>query len=206
MKSNRALVFGAATIVLVWPIRQYQSSWRHDDLCYFPFKYRYYNIPSSRRHDNRIRLDSRHHFSLFLSSSSLNKSTTFTSPIAFNDTDISSPKPESAVEYYCASSVALTLDGYNNTGALDDEGTPDASLLSNIDVNSTIGTAVPLVDGAGARWSSPHTGNSSRFGNLVAGLDLTRRFHVLQHSRLYQTSLHINIRTSSSAYKTPNIS
>ncbi|KAJ7583860.1 hypothetical protein C8J56DRAFT_748768, partial [Mycena floridula] len=97
-------------------------------------------------------------------SSSLNKSTTSTSPIAFNDTDISSPKPESAIEYYRASSVALTLDGYNNTGALGDEGTPDTPLPSNIDmtllncVNSTIGTAVPLVDGAGARWSSPHAG------------------------------------------------
>ncbi|KAJ7583873.1 hypothetical protein C8J56DRAFT_952087 [Mycena floridula] len=97
--------------------------------------------------------------------SSLNTANTSTSPVAFSDTDASSPKPESAVEYYRASSVALTLDGYNNTGALGDEGTPDTPLPSNIDVtllnclNSTIGTAVPLVDGAGARWSSPHVGS-----------------------------------------------
>ncbi|KAF8163560.1 hypothetical protein B0H34DRAFT_652185 [Crassisporium funariophilum] len=92
-------------------------------------------------------------------SSNINSPTTIT-PTAYNDS-LAFAKPEQAVQYYRASSVALTLDGYNNTGALGPEGTPDTPLPSNIDtnllncLNATIGEAVPLVGGAGLRWSSP---------------------------------------------------
>lgn len=75
----------------------------------------------------------------------------------YNDTSIS-PKPEQTIQYYRASSVALTLDGYNNTGVFGDEGTPDTPLPSPIDttllncLNYTIGEAVPLVSGANLRY------------------------------------------------------
>lgn len=82
--------------------------------------------------------------------------------IAFTYNDsLVSPKPEQAVEYYRASSVVLTLDNYNNTGALETEGTPDTPLPSPVDttlltcLNDTIGEAVPLVDGASPKWSPP---------------------------------------------------
>ncbi|KAF9270771.1 hypothetical protein L218DRAFT_889557 [Marasmius fiardii PR-910] len=88
-----------------------------------------------------------------------------TSPSPLNDTDPSSPKPESAIQYYRASSVALTLDGYNNSAALSEtEGQPDTPLPSNIDntlkncLNSTIGAAVPLIGHAEMRWAAPNVG------------------------------------------------
>ncbi|KAF9496483.1 hypothetical protein BDN71DRAFT_1415537 [Pleurotus eryngii] len=74
------------------------------------------------------------------------------------------PQPEQAVQYYRASSVVLTLDGYNNTAVFGDEGTADLPLpdvvvdLNTNDgkllgcLNQTIGTAVPLIDGATAKW------------------------------------------------------
>ena len=82
----------------------------------------------------------------------------------FNDS-LTSPKPEQTVQYYRASTVALTLDGYNNTGALEVYGTPDTPLPANIDVNllnclnSTIGEAVPLIGSASLR--SPNIGTIS---------------------------------------------
>lgn len=67
----------------------------------------------------------------------------------------SDPQPESTVQYYRASSVALTLDGYNNTAALsDDANLPATPLPTGIDqsflncLNQTIGDSVPLVDAA----------------------------------------------------------
>lgn len=89
-------------------------------------------------------------------------------PMPLNDTDVNSPKPEQAVQFYRASSVALTLDGYNNSAALSAavtsgnasaesvQDTPlperyDANLLDCL--NTTIGDAVPLIDGASARWA-----------------------------------------------------
>ncbi|KAF5330458.1 hypothetical protein D9619_005392 [Psilocybe cf. subviscida] len=87
-------------------------------------------------------------------SSHLNNSTTILAT-NFNDS-LPAPKPEQVVQYYRASSVALTLDGYNNTGALGPEGTPDTPLPTNIDttlldcLNTTIGNAVPLVDAGGS--------------------------------------------------------
>lgn len=83
------------------------------------------------------------------------------SPSPFDGTN---PKAESTVQYYRASSVALTLDGYNNTQALsDDENAPPTPLPTAIDtnflncVNQTIGDAVPLIDNGALRPSSPQT-------------------------------------------------
>jgi len=81
-------------------------------------------------------------------------------PSAFNDS-LASPKPEQTVQYYRASTVALTLDGYNNTGGLEANGTPDTPLPTNIDtyllncLNTTIGEAVPLISSAGLQWTVP---------------------------------------------------
>ena len=79
--------------------------------------------------------------------------TTTLAPMPLNSSDPSQPRPEQAVQYYRASSVVLTLDGYNDTAALsNDSSTPDTPLPSWVDtsflkcLNQTIGAAVPLVD------------------------------------------------------------
>ncbi|KAL1687289.1 hypothetical protein GGG16DRAFT_28458, partial [Schizophyllum commune] len=83
--------------------------------------------------------------------SSLSNSTSRT-VVAYSD----NPRAESIVQYYRASSVALALNGYNNTAALsnDDNATAtplpewrDTTMLNC--VNTTIGAAVPLVNAAG---------------------------------------------------------
>lgn len=78
--------------------------------------------------------------------------------VPLNSSDLTSPRPEQAIQYYRASSVVLTLDGYNNTAALsDDRSIPDVPLPPWADqtfvncVNQTIGTAVPLVNADGHR-------------------------------------------------------
>jgi hypothetical protein len=65
------------------------------------------------------------------------------------------------VEYYRASSVVLTLDGYNDTAALsNDTNAVDTPLPTNIDttlldcLNQTIGLSVPLIDAAGSTWAT----------------------------------------------------
>jgi hypothetical protein len=77
------------------------------------------------------------------------------SSTAVNSSQASYSRPEQAIQYYRASSVVLTLDGYNNTVALGVN--PSAApipLPSNIDsnlvncVNQTIGTSVPLIGSA----------------------------------------------------------
>jgi hypothetical protein len=85
-------------------------------------------------------------------------------PLPYNDTVPGSPQPEQAVQYYRASSVVLTLNGYNDTAALADNVTGpvgDVPLPGNTDqnllncLNYTIGAAVPLIDsdsGASVRW------------------------------------------------------
>lgn len=78
------------------------------------------------------------------------------------DPNGSIPRPEQVIQYYRASSVALTLDGYNNTATYAPDGTPDSPLPSNVDMtlltclNQTIGAAVPLVNGANGLWVPPH--------------------------------------------------
>ncbi|KAH7929943.1 hypothetical protein BV22DRAFT_1001727 [Leucogyrophana mollusca] len=94
-------------------------------------------------------------------SSSLSSSSS-TTPQPFNATAPGVPQPEQAIQYYRSSSVVLTLDGYNNSATLSsDDNAPDSPLPSGIDttllacLNSTIGQAAPLVDGAGMRWGTP---------------------------------------------------
>ncbi|KAI6027040.1 hypothetical protein EDC04DRAFT_2573261, partial [Pisolithus marmoratus] len=77
------------------------------------------------------------------------------SPMAFNSSLASAPRPQQAIQYYRASSVVLTLDGYNNSATFsNDTNTTDSPLPSNIDMNlliclnQTVALAVPLVDGA----------------------------------------------------------
>lgn len=78
-----------------------------------------------------------------------------TSPIPYNSNSTvgSQPHPEQIVQYYRASSVVLSLDGYNDTSVLSDNQTaPDVPLPSWVDrttldcLNSTIGQAVPLIN------------------------------------------------------------
>ena len=76
----------------------------------------------------------------------------------YNASDPNAPQPAQAVQYYRASSVVLTLDGYNDTAALsNDTNAVDTPLPTDIDVNllncvnQTIGVSVPLINGAGAR-------------------------------------------------------
>ncbi|KIM37034.1 hypothetical protein M413DRAFT_52636, partial [Hebeloma cylindrosporum] len=64
-------------------------------------------------------------------------------------TDI--PQPEQVVQYYRASSIALSMDGYNNTATYAAaDGTPDSPLPGTVDLrlldclNQTIGLAAPL--------------------------------------------------------------
>lgn len=76
-------------------------------------------------------------------------------PVAMTNSS-TQPQPESVVQYYRASSIALSLDGYNNTAALSDKvndtDAPATPLPSNYDgyllecLNTTIGSAAPLVD------------------------------------------------------------
>jgi hypothetical protein len=77
------------------------------------------------------------------------------SPNSSSPFNTSAMEPEQVVQYYRASTVALTLDGYNNSAVFAPENsTADTPLPSGIDtnlldcLNSTIGQAVPLVDGA----------------------------------------------------------
>ncbi|KAJ6535187.1 hypothetical protein B0H10DRAFT_2144886 [Mycena sp. CBHHK59/15] len=83
-----------------------------------------------------------------------------TAPSPYNDSAVLPPQPEQVVQYYRASSIALSLDGYNNTAVFAAEGTPDVPLPAGIDttlldcLNQTIGLAAPLVDGGGARWGA----------------------------------------------------
>ena len=87
-----------------------------------------------------------------------------TQPRPFNASDPTTPKPEQVIQYYRASTIALTLDGYNNTATMASEGTPDTALPSNIDLslmnclNQTIGVNAPLIDGAVPRWTTTHFG------------------------------------------------
>ncbi|KAJ7250843.1 hypothetical protein B0H12DRAFT_1120069 [Mycena haematopus] len=83
------------------------------------------------------------------------------SPTTYNDSSTSSlPQPEQIVQYYRASSIALSLDGYNDTAIFQAEGTPDIPLPSDIDattldcLNQTIGLAAPLIGGIGSHFAA----------------------------------------------------
>ena len=89
-------------------------------------------------------------------------------PVPYSVNDPNSPKPEQVVQYYRASSVALALQGYNNTAELSDNtNLPDTPLPTNIDtnlmtcLNDTIGAALPLVDAANpTTWNPGVTGSA----------------------------------------------
>jgi hypothetical protein len=87
-----------------------------------------------------------------------------TQPIPFNASDPATPKPEQVIQYYRASTIALTLDGYNNTATMASDGTPDTAIPSNVDLslmnclNQTIAVNAPLIDGAIPRWTTTHFG------------------------------------------------
>ncbi|KAJ3716313.1 hypothetical protein DFJ43DRAFT_1227653 [Lentinula guzmanii] len=93
-----------------------------------------------------------------------NSASSPSSAISYNSSASDAPKPEQVVQYFRASTVSLTLDGYNNTAVFDSEGTADVPLPSGIDttllecMNSTIGVAVPLVDAGSIRWGTPSYG------------------------------------------------
>lgn len=91
--------------------------------------------------------------------------TTALTATPLSTSDPNQPRPEQAVQYYRASSVVLTLDGYNDTAALsNDSSIPDTPLPSWVDssflncLNLTIGAAVPLVDSASLSWNMPSMG------------------------------------------------
>ncbi|KAI9569798.1 hypothetical protein HD554DRAFT_449957 [Boletus coccyginus] len=93
-------------------------------------------------------------------SSSLSSSSSIL-PQAYNASAPWAAKPEQAIHYYRASSVVLTLDGYNNSATLSSEtNATDSPLPSGIDttlldcLNQTIGLSAPLVSSAGVRWST----------------------------------------------------
>jgi len=108
-------------------------------------------------------------------SSSINNSSSTTSrPVPFNDSDPSAPSAQSVIQYYRASSVALVLDGYNNsaTWANATDNAPNTPLPTNIDttlqgcLNQTIGDSVPLVNAVDSS-SSGSSGNPCASQNCV---------------------------------------
>ncbi|TFK70715.1 hypothetical protein BDN72DRAFT_794822 [Pluteus cervinus] len=98
---------------------------------------------------------------------------------SFYDNTTQSPRPEQVIQYYRASTAALTLDGYNNSAVfqsgLDANDTSHDSLLPSslnttvLDcLNSTIGTAIPLVDASTATIPRPSLGVMGFVGIVVA--------------------------------------
>jgi len=91
----------------------------------------------------------------------------------YNHTVSSYLWPEQTIQYYRASSVALTLDHYNNTAVFLPEGTPAIPLPKDLDtallacLNDTIGGAVPLVED-GIRFSKTKGDTSSSIGLRVS--------------------------------------
>lgn len=81
----------------------------------------------------------------------------------FNGSAANAPKPEQAVWYYRASTVVLTLDGYNNSATLNNGTGPNTPLPTGVDINllvclnQTIGLSVPLVNGGTSSWAGPGT-------------------------------------------------
>ncbi len=89
------------------------------------------------------------------------------------------PAPEQAVQYYRASSVVLTLDGYNNTAVFsENEDTPDLSLPNNTDMSLMnclngviIDNVLLVVPNASPRTTSSATPSAASNG-VVANLSL----------------------------------
>ena len=86
---------------------------------------------------------------------------------SYNASAPNATKPENAIQYYRASSVVLTLDGYNNSAVFtNDTNAPDTPLPTTLNtsaldcLNKTIGDSVPLVDPSSS-FSGGSTGNGS---------------------------------------------
>ncbi|KDR70411.1 hypothetical protein GALMADRAFT_76106 [Galerina marginata CBS 339.88] len=101
---------------------------------------------------------------LFTNCSSLIRSANSSTPYA------GTPVPEQVVQYYRASSIALSLEGYDNTATYSSsDNATDTPLPTDIDLallnclNQTIGLAAPLIDAA-----SPHF--APNFGFSFVGL------------------------------------
>ncbi|KAE9397149.1 hypothetical protein BT96DRAFT_823734 [Gymnopus androsaceus JB14] len=98
------------------------------------------------------------------SSLTSNSASSASSAVAYNSSASDAPKPEQVVQYYRSSTVALTLDGYNNTAVFAANGTADVALPSGIDttllscLNDTIAVAVPLVNAGNVRLGTPNVG------------------------------------------------
>ncbi|TCD60630.1 hypothetical protein EIP91_009761 [Steccherinum ochraceum] len=106
-----------------------------------------------------------------------NSANTNTTPTFYDSssTDTSQPRPEQVVQYYRGSSVALTLDRYNDTSALSENQTaPDVPIPSWVDattldcLNQTIGQAVPLIDSGALPGSVPAIGSIALLWMVVA--------------------------------------
>lgn len=84
----------------------------------------------------------------------------------YDGSDIEPPLPEQVIQYYRASSIALSLDSYNNTAVFAEDVVPDVPIPTDSlstehlmlmrCLNETIGEAAPLIDeSAAASLSSP---------------------------------------------------
>ncbi|KDR70410.1 hypothetical protein GALMADRAFT_144709 [Galerina marginata CBS 339.88] len=101
-----------------------------------------------------------------------------------NYTGFDAPHPEEIIQYYRASSIALSMDGYNNsatypfTGNSDGtENPPDSPLPTTADLNlmdclnQTIGTDAPLADAAHSQNLADSAGSVLHLPNFsVAGV------------------------------------
>ncbi|KAK1229344.1 hypothetical protein PQX77_007599 [Marasmius sp. AFHP31] len=106
-----------------------------------------------------------------------NTLTTTTQPsmiLPYNATASNATKPESVIQYYRASSVALALEGYNNSAVYSNNtNAPDTPLPTTLNttaldcLNRTIGESVPLVDASTSSSTSP--GRSGNGGTITRG-------------------------------------
>jgi len=94
---------------------------------------------------------------------------THPTPALFNPQDTSEPQPEQVIQYYRSSSIALTLDGYNNSAAdSSDPNAVDTPLPSSLNstflvcINQTIAASAPIEDDAssGTATSSLNIGGA----------------------------------------------
>lgn len=80
------------------------------------------------------------------------------------DASNNSAVPEQAIQYYRASTIVLTLDGYNDTDALQANSSTDVPIPDWVNqtmlqcVNETIGAATPLIDAGISKFNFVNTG------------------------------------------------
>lgn len=88
--------------------------------------------------------------------------TSTTIPVeTYDGSNVEPPRPEQVIQYYRASTIALSLDSYNNSALFRANETSDSPINTGATalmtcLNETIGEAAPLVDAAGS-ISSPST-------------------------------------------------